>query len=197
MAGAEVQDTEATTDGASEEEVQAQSTDSAAAQDYTYQSLGTEAFPFQGRITGQIPTIKLYKPFFGVLSSSATVQQQLEITWGRGRSVPFLANGYVFQDQKTDGHTLPTLCFTAGENHVLGSILGTVKADDDQCKNEILTINGANVAYNNATVKVSPASGNAGLICNTLQSGNICLEAMYSRKAIRFRLQVMVMRAES
>lgn len=176
VAGAEVQDTEATTDGASEEEVQAQSTDSAAAQDYTYQSLGTEAFPFQGRITGQIPTIKLDKPFFGVLSSSATVQQQLEITWVGDGSVPFLANGYVFQDQKTDGHTLPTLCFTAGENHVLGSILGTVKADDDQCKNEILTINGANVAYNNATVKVSPASGNAGLICNTLQSGNICLD---------------------
>ena len=183
-AGAEVQDTEATTDGASGEEVQAQSTDSAAAtgtavgaaQDYTYKSLGTEAFPFRGGITGQTPTIKLDKPFFGVLSSIATVQQQLAITWVGDGSVPFLANGYVFQDQKTDGHTLPTLCFTAGENHVLGSIFGTVKADDDQCKNEILTINGANVAYNNATVKVSPASGNAGLICNTLQSGNICLD---------------------
>ena len=104
------------------------------------------------------------------------MQQQLAITWVGDGSVPFLANGYVFQDQKTDGHTLPTLCFTAGENHVLGSIFCTVKADDDQCKNEILTINGANVAYNNATVKVSPASGNAGLICNTLQSGNICLD---------------------
>ena len=112
-AGAEVQDTEATTDGASGEEVQAQSTDSAAAtgtavgaaQDYTYKSLGTEAFPFRGGITGQTPTIKLDKPFFGVLSSIATVQQQLAITWVGDGSVPFLANGYVFQDQKTDGHT--------------------------------------------------------------------------------------------
>ena len=137
-----------------------------ASQDYSYQGLGNENVPFSGTIEGQTPAIKANTTIFGGLSSSARVEQQaLSIGWSGDGTVPMLAGTYVLTD--ADEHEIP-ISFTSGT----GSLIGTVKT------NSTGTLKISNkVSYaKTVTVGSEKSTDNAGLICNTLESGNIVLD---------------------
>lgn len=135
-----------------------------AGQDYTYLGLGSEDVPFKGKITGQTPSIKANTSIFGGLSSTAIVEKALSVEWSGDGIDPMLAKVYVFED--TEKHEIP-LAFTSGN----GSIAGTVKGADG-------TLKIANKVTYRSEVTAGDASGseNAGLICNTLENGNIVLD---------------------
>ena len=136
-----------------------------ASQDYSYQGLGNENVPFSGTIEGQTPAIKANTTIFGGLSSSARVKQALSIGWSGDGTVPMLAGTYVLAD--ADEHEIP-ISFTSGT----GSLIGTVKTNSTGT----LKISDK-VSYANAvTVGSEKSTDNAGLICNTLESGNIVLD---------------------
>ena len=87
-----------------------------------------------------------------------------------------IADFYQFDDEKTDGHELP-ITVKGDSNGTMGSLIGTVKSADTITAPQKLSIKNNIVDYNNASaVAVATSEGNAGLICNTLESGSICLD---------------------
>ena len=132
-------------------------------QDYTYQGLGSADATFQGKITGQTPSIKANTTIFKGLSSSATVDKVRSIEWSGDGTAPMLADTYVLEDDAE--HGIP-FKFTKGN----GSLIETVKSTG----NGTLVIKDE-VTYETAVTVRSSATANAGLICNTLESGTIKL----------------------
>lgn len=145
-------------------------------QEYTYQGIGDADHPFQGTITGQTPVITANTTIFGGLSSKATVDRAFSVTWSGDGTTPMLAGVYVLEGGNdstgTKTHSMPTIKFSNG----MGSLIGTVKASDGHT-DEILKIDSAVVTYaDEVTVGSSTSTENAGLICNTLESGIVELD---------------------
>ena len=159
--------------------------------------LGTEEYPFRGTITGAIQTYTS-RAFFHVLSSKATISRTNGANWGfywcGDGSAAMIADTYILegpadaQNQNSEAGTenatevtLPVsvqVC-TNGYNtkKTMGSLFGVVKAEEKH-KNDTLKI--GNIAtYTGATVKAT-SSANAGLICGTLESGNITIASDYT-----------------
>ena len=152
-----------------------------AGQDYTFQSIGTVAFPFRGEIKGEKIQLNIDKTFFDVLSSCAKTND-VSLGWCSDGTKPIVAQIYKFEsasttDNESDNsknHDLSVKVSWGSGATAMGSLIGEVTADDDyDCKDDILNI-GNVIDYKNATVAVS-STGNAGLICNTLSKGNIRL----------------------
>lgn len=161
----------------------AQSAEVKAEQEYTFQGIGSSACPFQGQITGQNMSLKINRAFFGGLSSRATVSVDnvnfLSLVWAGDGTQPMIADVYQFDSEDQTGHVLPVKV-SAGttaknEKVPMGALIGTVQAAGDFSE-ESLNLTENVVDYTNAKeVKVETSEGNAGLICNTLKSGKVCL----------------------
>lgn len=147
-----------------------------AERDYSYQGIGNEQYPFKGTIGGIIPeTFKIDHSLFCGLSSSAKYTAgNNKITWCGKGDMPMIAEAYQFDSKTESGHTLPVV-IQGDASAVMGSLIGTVRASDDQFKDQILKIESNTVTYG-ATVSVNSASGNAALVCETLEDGTICLD---------------------
>lgn len=147
----------------------------AAVQEYTYQGLGTEAWPFRGKITGEDVTFKINQPLFKVLSSKATLETKNEkkrlLTWGGTDKLPMLAETYRFETDEQKEFEFPAgFKADSGTDVVMGSMIGTVDGNADG----VLVI-GNEVTYGTANTGVTSTDGNGGLICDTLKSGAIRL----------------------
>ena len=110
--------------------------------------------------------------FFGGLSSIATVgmydNASLTITWCGDGSMPMMAEVYQF-DTMSDGstsHVLPVKV-NGASSATMGSLLGTVQG----VAGHTLNI-GSGITYG-TNINATSATGNTGLICNTLSSGTI------------------------
>ena len=136
-------------------------------QQYTFVGFGNETAPFEGAITGQKPVIKANRAIFGGLSSKASVVAGQQINWAGDGSTPMLADTYVLADGATA--SLP-VTFTNGTGAIIGKVMGS----------GTLQI-GGQITYRDS-VSVTGAS-NAGLICNTLESGSIQVADGYSLPA--------------
>lgn len=141
---------------------------------YTYQGLGTEEHPFRGKIDGLGRRIDTNVSFFKVLSSEATCElDNYAISWIGDGSQPMLADTYVFESE--GDHTLPLSIQTVSETETIGSLIGTVKAADG-INDPMLTLGNFDSLYANGTIDIRMTAGNAGLICNTVEDGTICLD---------------------
>lgn len=146
--------------------------------EYKYKGIGSADYPFQGTIKGVVPAnFKVGYSFFGGLSSKAVISMNggniLSLTWCGDGTVPMLAGTYQFDETKDVGHMLPAIKITGDSSGVLGSLIGTIK-EVENVKNQTLHIEKDIVTYTDGVkVNVVPVSGNAGLICNTLESGNL------------------------
>lgn len=171
----------ASDESVAEEDAESKETTSVTApREYTFRGFGTKEIPFQGRITGIRPSaLYVDHTFFGGLSSKAIAilgGSPLQITWQGKGDIPMIADFYQFDDEKTDGHELP-ITVKGDSNGTMGSLIGTVKSADTITAPQKLSIKNNIVDYNNASaVAVATSEGNAGLICNTLESGSICLD---------------------
>lgn len=171
----------ASDESVAEEDAESKETTSVTApREYTFRGFGTKEIPFQGRITGIRPSaLYVDHTFFCGLSSKATAilgGSPLQITWQGKGDIPMIADFYQFDDEKTDGHELP-ITVKGDSNGTMGSLIGTVKSADTITAPQKLSIKNNIVDYNNASaVAVATSEGNAGLICNTLESGSICLD---------------------
>lgn len=171
----------ASDESVAEEDAESKETTSVTApREYTFRGFGTKEIPFQGRITGIRPSaLYVDHTFFCGLSSKATAilgESPLQITWQGKGDIPMIADFYQFDDEKTDGHELP-ITVKGDSNGTMGSLIGTVKSADTITAPQKLSIKNNIVDYNNASaVAVATSEGNAGLICNTLESGSICLD---------------------
>ena len=142
---------------------------------YEFRGIGDENHPFCGKIesTG-ITKIQTNTTFFGGLSADAKVANAIKIVWDGDGSVPMLAGTYVISG--TGEYKLPeNLSIESAEADTvkMGGLIGTVKCADPTASGTLVL--GSFVSYKNVAVNVS--NGNAGLICNTLESGAIRLEA--------------------
>lgn len=171
----------ASDESVAEEDAESKETTSVTApREYTFRGFGTKDVPFQGKITGIRPSaLYVDHTFFGGLSSKAIAilgGSPLQITWQGKGDIPMIADFYQFDDEKTDGHELP-ITVKGDSNGTMGSLIGTVKSADTITAPQKLSIKNNIVDYNNASaVAVATSEGNAGLICNTLESGSICLD---------------------
>lgn len=171
----------ASDESVAEEDAESKETTSVTApREYTFRGFGTKEIPFQGRITGIRPSaLYVDHTFFCGLSSKATAilgESPLQITWQGKGDIPMIADFYQFDDEKTDGHELP-ITVKGDSNGTMGSLIGTVKSADTITAPQKLSIKNNIVDYNNTSaVAVATSEGNAGLICNTLESGSICLD---------------------
>lgn len=171
----------ASDESVAEEDAESKETTSVTApREYTFRGFGTKDVPFQGKITGIRPSaLYVDHTFFCGLSSKATAilgESPLQITWQGKGDIPMIADFYQFDDEKTDGHELP-ITVKGDSNGTMGSLIGTVKSADTITAPQKLSIKNNIVDYNNASaVAVATSEGNAGLICNTLESGSICLD---------------------
>lgn len=173
----------ASDESVTEEDAESKETTSVTApREYTFRGFGTKDVPFQGQITGIKPAaVYVDHTFFDGLSSTATTslgenEDLLQITWQGKGDIPMIADFYQFDDEKTDGHELP-ITVKGDSNGTMGSLIGTVKRADTITAPQKLSIKNNIVDYNNASaVAVAISEGNAGLICNTLESGSICLD---------------------
>ena len=141
---------------------------------YEFRGISDENHPFCGKIesTG-ITKIQTNKTFFGGLRSDAVVANAIKIVWSGDGSEPMLADTYVINDAEC---RLPeNLSIENAEtgNAVQGSLINEVKCADTIANGTLVL--GSFVSYKNVAVNVS--NGNAGLVCNTLESGAIRLEA--------------------
>lgn len=141
-------------------------------QKYKYAGIGTADCPFMGNLSaGQITTDTT---LFGGISSQAKVN--INLIWTGDGSKPFYAQQYVFADAEsyslfnnTDSTTSVTVSVADGKT--IGSLIGTVSG-----KAGTLKI-GSGVTYPAKKEQVVVnSSGNAGLICNTLEAGTIQLD---------------------
>lgn len=149
-------------------------------QEYSFQGIGSEDAPFQGKIEGQSLLIQIDRPFFGGLSSKAVIErtgntEKQTLVWNGDGSVPMIAQVYQFESESTDGFTLPVKVTKGSRSSAMGSLLGTVQATDGYA-GQILKITDEEVNYTGASVSITSTIGNAGLICNTLKNGTICLD---------------------
>ena len=144
---------------------------------YSYQGLGTAEYPFRGTIKGNVNAISVDTSFFGGLSSNAVVNLSSAsntITWCGDGTSPIIARVYQF-DNSGDGHTLPVKVKKGDTATAMGGLLGTVKEAND-ITDQVLKIGADIVNYEGASVNATATAGNVGLICNTLESGTICLD---------------------
>lgn len=143
-------------------------------QEYTFQGIGTADVPFEGTITGQINSLKIDHTFFGGLSSKATVSLgNAVLEWCGDGTQPMIAGVYQFASSGV--HSLPIAVKYGDKMTSMGSLIGIVQASSG-FENETLNIGNSIVNYGSKKVVLSSATGNAGIICNTLKSGNICLD---------------------
>ena len=155
-----------------------------AARDYTFQGIGTEKVPFEGSITGSSIQLSVDNTFFGGLSSKATIaltssgssdgNSNLSLTWCGDGTKPMVAGVYQFDSSVDGGHTLPVEISCGESASGAGSLLGIVKASTKDFQNETLNIGDKVVSY--GAKKITASSANAGAICNTLETGTICLK---------------------
>ncbi len=141
-------------------------------QKYKYAGIGTADCPFEGILSaGQITTDTT---LFGGISSQAKVN--INLIWIGDGSKPFYAQQYVFADAEsyslfnnTDSTTSVTVSVADGKT--IGSLIGTVSGQGGTLKI------GRGVTYPAKKEQVAVnSSGNAGLICNTLEAGTIQLD---------------------
>lgn len=139
---------------------------------YNYAGIGTADYPFNGTLSaGQITTDTT---LFGGISSNAKVN--INLIWVGDGSKPFYAQQYVFADadshslfHDTDSNTSVTVSVADGKT--IGSLIGTVSGQAGTL------IIGSGVEYPAKKEQIAVnSSGNAGLICNTLEAGTIQLD---------------------
>lgn len=150
-----------------------------ALRDYTYQGIGDADHPFQGTISGTTSEIfKIDNSLFGGLSSKAKITTTKKIiTWCGNDETPMLAKVYQFDstpEEGQDSHTIPVDKIQGDSSATMGSLIGTVKASAS-FETQVLKIGADTVTYG-SNVKATSSSGNSGLICETLESGTICLD---------------------
>ena len=143
--------------------------------EYEFRGIGDEDNPFHGTINSTgINKIQVNRTFFGGLRSDVSIGNAIKIVWDGDGSVPMLAGTYVISG--TGEYKLPeNLSIESAEANTvkMGGLIGTVKCADPTASGTLVL--GSFVSYKNVAVNV--ANGNAGLICNTLESGAIRLEA--------------------
>ena len=152
--------------------------------DYTFIGIGTADVPFRGKITGQNIILTVNRAFWGGMSSETEISVtggKLTLSWAGDEKSPMIADVYQFDAAASDGHSLPvsvssSVKTVSGQKttYNMGSLIGIVRAETG-LETEYLNITGSEVNYTEGTVCVSASTGNAGLICNTLESGKICL----------------------
>ena len=160
------------------EAVDNSTTEVIAQKEYSFQGIGTLDIPFCGTITASsLTALKVDNTFFGGVSSMATTSvssSKLQITWCGTGDIPMIAKVYQFDDEKTEGHELP-ITVKGDSSGVMGSLIDVVQTGASVTKSQVLNV-GNVVDYSNAqAVQVNSSTGNAGLICNMLTSGEICL----------------------
>ncbi len=142
-------------------------------QKYKYAGIGTADYPFMGTLSaGQITTDTT---LFGGISSQAKVNN-INLIWTGDGSKPFYAQQYVFADAEsyslfnnTDSTSSVTVSVADGKT--IGSLIGTVSGQEGTLKI------GRGVEYPAKKEQIAVnSSGNAGLICNTLEKGTIQLD---------------------
>lgn len=141
-------------------------------QKYKYAGIGTADCPFMGALSaGQITTDTT---LFGGISSEAKVN--INLIWTGDGSKPFYAQQYVFAD--ADSHSLfnntdstTNVTVSVADGKTIGSLIGTVSGQAGTLKI------GKGVEYPAKKEQIAVnSSGNAGLICNTLEAGTIQLD---------------------
>ena len=141
-------------------------------QKYKYAGIGTADCPFMGTLSaGQITTDTT---LFGGISSEAKVN--INLIWTGDGSKPFYAQQYVFAD--ADSHSLfnntdstTSVTVSVADGKTIGSLIGTVSGQAGTL------IIGNDVKYPAKKEQIAVnSSGNAGLICNTLEKGTIQLD---------------------
>ena len=141
-------------------------------QKYKYAGIGTADCPFMGTLSaGQITTDTT---LFGGISSEAKVN--INLIWTGDGSKPFYAQQYVFAD--ADSHSLfnntdstTSVEVSVADGKTIGSLIGTVSGQAGTL------IIGNDVKYPAKKEQIAVnSSGNAGLICNTLENGTIQLD---------------------
>lgn len=141
-------------------------------QKYKYAGIGTADCPFMGTLSaGQITTDTT---LFGGISSEAKVN--INLIWVGDGSKPFYAQQYVFAD--ADSHSLfnntdstTNVTVSVADGKTIGSLIGTVSGQAGTLKI------GRGVEYPAKKEQIAVnSSGNAGLICNTLEKGTIQLD---------------------
>lgn len=141
-------------------------------QKYKYAGIGTADCPFMGTLSaGQITTDTT---LFGGISSEAKVN--INLIWTGDGSKPFYAQQYVFAD--ADSHSLfnntdstTSVEVSVADGKTIGSLIGTVSGQAGTL------IIGNDVKYPAKKEQIAVnSSGNAGLICNTLEKGTIQLD---------------------
>ena len=143
--------------------------------EYEFRGIGDEANPFHGTLNSTgINKIQVNQTFFGGLRSDASIGNAIKIVWDGDGSVPMLAGTYVMNG--AGECKLPenlSIESVEADTVIMGGLIGTVKCTDTTAPGTLVL--GSFVSYKNVAVNVS--NGNAGLICNTLESGTIRLEA--------------------
>lgn len=142
--------------------------------EYEFRGIGDEDNPFHGTINSiGINKIQVNRTFFGGLRSDASIGNAIKIVWDGDGSVPMLAGTYVISGTGEDKWQENLSIESVEANTVkMGGLIGTVKCADPTASGTLVL--GSFVSYKNVAVNVS--NGNAGLICNTLESGAIRLE---------------------
>lgn len=141
-------------------------------QKYKYAGIGTADCPFMGTLSaGQITTDTT---LFGGISSNAKVN--IDLIWTGDGSKPFYAQKYEFADAEsyslfdnTDSTT--SVKVSVADGKTIGSLIGIVSGQKGTLKI------GRGVEYPAKKEQIAVnSSGNAGLICNTLEKGTIQLD---------------------
>ena len=142
--------------------------------EYEFRGIGDEDNPFHGTINSiGINKIQVNRTFFGGLRSDASIGNAIKIVWDGDGSVPMLAGTYVISGTGEDKWQENLSIESVEANTVkMGGLIGTVKCADPTASGTLVLE--SFVSYKNVAVNVS--NGNAGLICNTLESGAIRLE---------------------
>lgn len=144
-----------------------------AGQDYVFKGIGTADALFEGSIANATSSITVAYTFFGGLSSKAKIKTPLSVIWaGKDSSMPMAVSVYQFDSSPSEGssHTLP---IKITGTTTMGSLIGTVQATAN-FENQILNIEKDTVTYGSNEVSID-SDTNAGLICNSLKGGSICL----------------------
>ena len=133
---------------------------------YSYKSIGDETYPFEKKLSAGGAALKVNISIFGVVTSDAAVTAS-SIEWrGNDGSISVYADKYIFSDDGT--HTINVPITSAGSDYIMGNFIGTVSGKAG-------TLEISNLSYGEAKGIVTQTS-DAGLICNTLESGTIVLE---------------------
>ena len=131
---------------------------------YTCKSIGDEDHPYKGTISTQA-SIKVNTTIFGTVTSEAAITAK-SIEWdGTDGTISVYADKYIFSDEET--HKISVPITSGGSDYVMGNFIGTVSG-------EAGTLEISNFSYGEAKGTVTQSS-DAGLICNTLESGTIVL----------------------